>query len=59
MHKEFKNIKERMAAVEYIDWSKMLIVDFPKEEIKIIKQKLINIIQGNILQKKRWFGFAD
>lgn len=58
MHKEFKNIKERMAAVEYIDWSKMLIVDFPKEEIKIIKQKLINIIQGNILQKK-WFGFAD
>lgn len=59
MHKEIKNIKERMAAVEYIDWSKMLIVDFPKEEIKIIKQKLINIIQGNILQKKRWFGFAD
>lgn len=59
MHKEFKNIKERMAAVEYIDWSKMLIVDFPKEEIKIIKQKLINIIQENILQKKRWFGFAD
>ena len=59
MHKEFKNIKERMAAVEYTDWSKMLIVDFPEEEIKIIKQKLINIIQENILRKKRWFGFAD
>lgn len=37
MYKEFKPLKEKMTAVEYFQQSKMFIIDFPKEEIKIIK----------------------
>ena len=58
MYKEFKPLKERMTAVEYFQQSKMFIIDFPKEEIKIIKHKLINIIQEYIFRRKRLFRFA-
>ena len=41
-----------MAAIEHSQESKMLIFYFPNEKIKIMRQKLINVIQENFFRKK-------
>lgn len=48
---------EKMAGIDTVNNPRC--IGFPKEGIKIIMQKLVNVIQENMSNKKRWFGFAD